>query len=511
MGLSVKTQLAQMPPRAAAAWLAAQPDWMIQEIVRDEWWYTARPEQKSPPGGWFVWLLLAGRGFGKTKTSAEWLADRVLTYPMDVSGFRTEWLIVAETLTDGLRLCVKGPAGIGRVLTRRLGDERRSKHDASGRWKLYGGSKPFIQLWDKSGAEAQVIYIEGADDEDVGRGYNAAGAWLDEFAKWPKPDGSWIEGIAPSLRAELPPLILSDGTVIRDHPRVVVATTPKLVVQLVEWQDRTDGSVVVTSGSTYDNAGNLPPVILAELHKRYHGTRLGRQELLGELIREIQGAMWKLDWIEETRIDRRQLPQLASIVVGMDPAGTGERDETGLVASARGMDGDDYVLGDWSKRVAGNAAARRAWEMHRAYRAQWLVVESNMAKKWVSDVLEQAYLEMRKEGLFPPGGAPPIKLVNAKVGKDLRAEPVAARYEQRRVHHVRGQGLQDLETQQISWVPLEVVKGAIRPRKNDSPDRVDALVHGQLALYDAEGMELAAASPLAHAGNFEVPSLSPLA
>lgn len=500
-----------MPPRAAAEWLARQPEWMIQEILRDEWWYTARPEQQAPPGDWFIWLLLAGRGFGKTRTSAEWLADRVIKYPVDTSGFRTEWLIIAETLTDGLRLCVKGPAGIGRVLTRRLGEERRSKHDGSGRWKLYGGGKPFIQLWDKTGAEAQVIYIEGADDEDVGRGYNAAGAWLDEFAKWPKPDGSWIEGIALSLRAELPPVILSDGTVIRDYPRVVVATTPKLVVQLVEWQDRRDGSVVVTTGSTYDNAGNLAAPTLAELHRRYHGTRLGRQELLGELIREIQGAMWSLDWIEAGRIERTQLPRLGRIAIGMDPAGTGERDETGLIASARGMDGQDYVIGDWSKRIAGNAAAKRAWEMFRAYRANWLVVESNMAKKWVSDVLVQAYREMAKAGLFPPGGAPPIKLVQAKVGKDLRAEPVAARYEQGRVHHVKGQGLQDLETQQISWVPLEEVKGQIRPRKNDSPDRVDALVYSQLALYDAEGMELNAASPLEREDNFAVPGLSPLA
>lgn len=500
-----------MPPRAAAAWLAAQPDWLIQEIARNEWWYTRRPEQKAPDGDWLVWLLLAGRGFGKTKTSAEWLADRVLTYPVDVSGFRTEWLIIAETLTDGLRLCVKGPAGIGRVLTRRLGAERRSKHDGTGRWKLYGGSKPFIQLWDASGAEAQVIYIEGADDEDVGRGYNAASAWLDEFAKWPKPDGSWIEGIAPSLRAELPPLILSDGTIIRDHPRVVVATTPKLVVQLVEWQDRRDGSVVVTSGSTYDNAGNLPAVILAELHKRYAGTRLGRQELLGELIREIQGAMWKLDWIERTRVTRQQLPQLGLINIGFDPAGTGERDESGLIAAGRGLDGDDYVLGDWSKQVAGAASARRAWEMYRAYHARWLVVESNLAKKWVSDVLTQEYKLMQKEGLFPPGGAPPVKQVHARVGKDLRAEPVAARYEQGRTHHVKGQGLQDLETQQISWVPLEQVKGAIRLRKNDSPDRVDGLVHVLLSLYDGERLDMAAASPLRDEGNFAVPSMSPLA
>ena len=495
MARSPKSELARLPTRAQAKWLAEQPDWVIAEIAREEWWWTGRPEQKAPPGDWFVWLLLAGRGFGKTRTSAEWLAERVLRFPKDASGFRTEWLIIAETLTDGLRLCVRGPAGIARVFNRLLGPERRSKVDSTGRWKVYGGSKPYIQLWDKDGAEAQVIYIEGADDEDVGRGYNAAGAWLDEFAKWPKPDGSWIEGIAPSLRAEIAYEDPLTGLTVRDYPRVVVATTPKLVVQLVEWQDRRDGSVVVTSGSTYDNAGNLASPTLAELHRRYHGTRLGRQELLGELIREIQGAMWKLDWIESTRVRPGVLPELGLRVIGFDPAGTGERDESGIVCSARGVDGDDYVLGDWSKQIAGAASARRVWEMLRAYNANFVVMESNLAKKWGEDVMHQEYKMMQKEGIFPSGGAPPLRLVNAKVGKDLRAEPVASRYEQRRVHHVIGQGLQDLETQQISWVPLEMVKGAIRQRKNDSPDRVDGLVYSQLALYDTESMFVGAVSP----------------
>jgi phage terminase large subunit-like protein len=475
---SAKTELAMLPPVRQAQWLAEQPPWVLDEILRGEWWWTARPEQLAPPGDWFIWLLLAGRGFGKTRTCAEWLSEQVEKYPRDVSGFRTEWLIIAETLTDGLRLCVRGPAGIGRVLERKYGPERRSKVDGNGRWHVYGGSKPFIQLWDDTGAEAQVIYIEGADDEDVGRGHNASGAWLDEFAKWPKPDGSWIEGIMPSLRAELP----DGGT-----PRVVVATTPKLVVQLVEWQDETDGSVVITSGSTYENASNLAAKMLAEFHKRYHGTRIGRQELHGELIREIEGALWSLDWIERDRVWPREIPSLLYKTIGMDPAGSGERDETGLVCAARGSDGGDYVLGDWSKQVAGHAAARRAWEMFDAYKANVLVVESNTGKKWLSDMLVQAYKEMQDQGIFERGGTPPIRLVNAKVGKKLRAEPVAARYEQGgRVHHVRGQGLQDLETQCISWVPYET---------KDSPDRVDALVYAELALYDREGHEVRTASP----------------
>lgn len=283
---------------------------------------------------------------------------------------------------------------------------------------------------------------------------------------------------------------------IPDYPRVVVATTPKLVMQLIEWQDRRDGSVVITSGSTYDNSGNLPAPILKELHLRYHGTRLGKQELHGELIREIQGAMWSLDWIEASRVSPFQLPAMAVTVITMDPAGTGERDETGLIAMARGMDGLDYVLGDWSKRIAGAAAARRAWEMFIAYGAKWLILETNMAKRWVIDVMVSEYRAMQKQGLFPRGHPAPIKTVHAKVGKELRAEPVAARYEQGRYRHVNGQHLADLETQQISWVPLEIVKGAIRPRRNDSPDRIDALVQGGLWLASLERAEVGAVSPV---------------
>lgn len=478
MAASVKTLLSTMSDQAQAAWLAQQDDWLLDEILRGEWWYVGRPEQQTPPGSWFVWLLLSGRGFGKTRTAAEWLAEQVLTTPFDVQGFRTEWLIVAETLPDAMRLCVNGPAGIARVLERRLGPEKRRPTDA-GRWRRGTNSgKSFIQVYDEQGMECQVIYIEGAQDEDVGRGYNLSGAWLDEFAKWPKPDGSWAEGLMPSLRADLP-----DGK----FPRVIVATTPKLVVQLVEWQERTDGSVHVTTGSTYDNAINLAAPTLAELHRRYHGTRLGRQELLGELIREIEGSLWKLDWIERWRVAPEALPGLGLTVIGMDPAGSGARDETGLVACARGENAHDYVLGDWSKQVAGAAAARLAWEMYDSYSADWLVVETNMGKRWLTDVLRQEYKLMQKEGIFLPGGTAPIKEVTAKVGKKLRAEPVAARYEQgNRVHHVRGQGLADLETQMISWVPDETP---------DSPDRVDGLVYASLALYDRERAEVRAARP----------------
>lgn len=482
MSASIQAQLAALSPRAQQAFLSEQAEWALREMALGEWWYLGRPEQQAPPGRWFVWLLLSGRGFGKTRTAAEWLVDRVLRFPEDVFGYRTEWLLIAETMSDALRQCVDGAAGIGRVLKRRLGDEKRNQHDGTGRWKLWKSPKAFIEL-----DTGQVIYIEGADDEDVGRGYNAAGAWLDEFAKWNKPDGSWSEGIMPSLRADLP----------GDFPRAIVATTPKLVAQLAEWEDRTDGSVVMTRGSTYDNATNLAAPMLAELHKRYHGTRLGEQELHGKLIREVAGALWQYAWIARDAVDT--VPALDLRVVGMDPGGTGERDETGLIAVGRGVDGGHYVLGDWSAQVAGAAAARRAWEMVIEYSADFLVIESNMAKKWVSDTVTTVFKEMQAEGLFPRGMLAPVKLVNARVGKELRAQPVATRYEQPgRIHHVRGR-LNALETQLITWVPAD---------KKDSPDRVDALVYAELELINREKLTVKTAS--ATGSSIARTALSPL-
>jgi phage terminase large subunit-like protein len=488
MARSPMQELAKLPPEVASRWLAEQEDWVLRDISRGAWWWTGRPEQQAPLGDWFVWLLLSGRGFGKTRTAAEWLADQVIRYPLDTSGFRTEWLLIAETLPDAMAQCVNGPAGIKRVLERRIGPERRSIHDAAKTWRLWSRTgKPMIEVY--QGDHEQAIYIEGADDENVGRGYNAAGAWLDEFAKWRKPDGSWLEGIMPSLRADIP----------GSFPRAIVATTPKLVAQLVAWLRRAeagDGSVALTTGSTYDNAANLAAPVLAELHRQYHGTRLGAQELHGKLIEEIEGALWKFEWIENNRVTT--VPQLEYRVIGVDPAATGESAETGIIAAGRGVDGDDYVLGDWSKPVVGREGAMRCWEMYIAYTADLLVYEDNQGKRWLAQVLADAYGEMQKAGLFPPGGAPPMRAVTAKVAKRLRAEPVSMRYEQNRVHHAGIFG--DLETQQITWVPKT---GA------DSPDRLDALVYAELRLQGRERMTVNAVSP--YDRQLSTTSLSPLA
>jgi phage terminase large subunit-like protein len=329
----------------------------------------------------------------------------------------------------------------------------------------------------------QIIYFEGADNDDVGRGYNAAGAWLDELAKWRYTWGAWFEGILPSMRAPL----------INDRPRVVVTTTPKPIKLLIKWQHETDGTVVITTGSIFDNIANLSREVVEELKKIYEGTRAGLQELYGHLLEDIEGALWNRAKIENNRIKAADLPELKTTVITMDPGATGAGDETGLLAVGRDYRGEDYVLADWTKKIVGHAAARRAWEMFRRYDATWLIIETNMGKKWLMQVVADAWNEMVKEGLFEPG-PPPVKEVTSLAGKKLRAEPVASRYEQNRWHHVGT--FVELEDQQCTWVPEDA----------KSPDRIDALVQGGLYLMGKEKglVKVAAPSP-----NDWMPSSSP--
>jgi phage terminase large subunit-like protein len=186
--------------------------------------------------------------------------------------------------------------------------------------------------------------------------------------------------------------------------------------------------------------------------------------------------------IENNRIKAADLPELKMTVISMDPGATGAGDETGLIAAGRGYNGDDYLIADWTKKIVGHAAARRGWEMFRQYDADWFVVETNFGKKWLTQVITDAYVEMQKEGLFEPG-PPPIKDVTSLAGKKLRAEPVASRYEQGRWHHA-GTFI-ELEDQMATWVPED----------SKSPDRIDALVQAGLILMGRENKLVRVVAP----------------
>lgn len=457
---SLKVRLALMPLEDALNWVNGQTEQTRIEMARDEWWYVARPKQIPPPGRWMVYLALAGRGFGKTKAGSEWIAERALTITKDLSGFPTEHLVIAETLSDARIVCAEGPAGILRVLER-----KGLKKDVD--YTYVKSPKPKIEI-----LETKVkIFFEGADSADVGRGYNLTSLWADEIAKWNSPYEAWYEGILPSLRADLP----------ADHPRAFVTTTPKPIQLLKEWLATTDGSVATVRGSTFENILNLSVQVIRELHRKYKGTAIGRQELEGEMLDKGDGILFTFDSINDFRVDLAKAGiDVTFKVVGVDPGLTGDDDgdECGIVVVGKGSDDDLYVLEDATLRISGREAALHAWRVFQRHGADVLVYENNLGKAWMEQVFQDAWKELQDQGIFPAHTSAPIKGVFSNIGKKLRAEPVAMRYEQGHVHHTERFEL--LETQMLTYDPMAP------NAKHNSPDRLDALVHACRYLMETE-------------------------
>jgi phage terminase large subunit-like protein len=229
-----------------AANLLEPPEW--------PWERQARPEQLPPAGDWFVWLLLAGRGFGKSRAGAEWLARQAATQP------GRHFAVIARSRPDVRDTCIEGPSGL--LVALGLVRDSREYNRVTGKIRLANGA---------------VIHSYSAERPDQLRGPNLAGCWADELASW-RYEETWTHGLIPALRI--------------GNPRVVATTTPKRTRLLRELLKRQDGSVIVVRGSTFDNAANLSPNALQELRRRYEGTRLGRQELYGELLDDVEGALW---------------------------------------------------------------------------------------------------------------------------------------------------------------------------------------------------------------------------
>lgn len=428
MGLSIREQIQRKSKAEQLRWIESQPEALIHELNRKPWWYIGRPEQQEPEGDWNIWLILSGRGWGKTRTGGEWLAEQVLSNPKAPDGSPTQWAIIASTFGDTKNVCVEGPSGFLKALENKgLQNEREY---------IYNKSSHKITF-----ADGQRVHTFGADSPDAGRGLNLSGAWLDELAMWQYPYETWTEGLAPALR-------------IGERPRVVVTTTPKPIKLLRDWVNRTDGSVHVTRGSTFDNSKNLSETALIELRARYEGTRTGRQELYGELLDSAEGALWNRNWIEDTRVRPNEVPPLYRIVVAIDPAVTSgeESDETGIVTVGASSDGHFYVLSDDTLRATPNEWARTAVNAYRHWRADRIIAETNNGGDMVVEVLKHV------------DGTVAVSKVHATRGKRMRAEPISALYEQYRVHHAGA--FPQMEDQMVMWTP----------ESNDSPDRLDALV-----------------------------------
>ena len=394
---------------------AAALDILCPPVDPDAWTSLARPEQLEPDGDWNIWLILAGRGYGKTRTGAETIVGWALANP------GKHWAVIAPTSGDVRSTCLEGPSGILQALDLTVSSAAYNR--TFGEVTLPNGS---------------VIHGYSAEKPDRVRGPNLAGAWCDEPGSWRFLE-TWYEGLIPALR-------------IGTNPRAIVTGTPRPTRLIRDLTSRTDGSVHVTRGSTFDNAANLSEAALLELRRRYEGTRLGRQELYGELLTDVPGALWQLDQIEADRVT--EPPHLTRIVVAIDPAVTSneDSDESGIVVAGIGTDGHAYVLADRSMRGTPDQWARRAVEAYHEYQADRIIGEANNGGDMIETVVRSVDPNVS------------YRKVTASRGKHTRAEPISALYEQHRVHHVGM--LADLEDQMVSWLPED-------PK---SPDRMDALV-----------------------------------
>lgn len=246
------------------------------------WEQHARPEQLPPPGGWFVWMIMAGRGFGKTRAGAEWLGHQANSKPGHHFG------VVARTTQDCRDVCLEGPSGLLKALG--LPRDSLAYNRTTGEIRLPNGA---------------VIHRFSAERPDQMRGPNLAGAWCDEIGTW-QYEEAWTEGLIPALRI--------------GDPRVVVTTTPRRTRLVKDLLNRDDGSVVVTRGATFDNAENLSASALAELRRRYEGTRLGRQELYGELVEDVEGALWTRDMLEARAKWAEGIPEHGQVRMPVTPS-----------------------------------------------------------------------------------------------------------------------------------------------------------------------------------------------
>jgi phage terminase large subunit-like protein len=395
------------------------------------WRTRARPEQLPPSGQWRTWYVRGGRGSGKTWTGSNVLSDMAKETVGDYG-------VVAPTFADMRDKCVEGPSGLLVALGTNKAEVRR-------------GASRQVEAWNRSLGELRlrngsVIHGDGADDgAPTIQGYNLRGAWADEVGLWKQWKMAWEESLRYAVRLS-PARIVATGTPKRGHPLVKVLMH--------------DETVEKTLLLTLDNAANLDPLLLAELIEKYAGTTVGRQELEGEILDDVPGALWRRELIRYRPAPLRlwegkAISDLARVVVAIDPAvSAGEdSDETGIVVDGLGHDGNGYTIADVSLRALPAAWARVAVDAYYQHSADRIVAEANNGGEMVREVIRAVDSKV------------PVTLVHASRGKTTRAEPIATVYEQGKWFHV--EPFPDLEDQQCSYTGAPGEK---------SPDRMDAHV-----------------------------------
>jgi len=375
-------------------------------------------------------MILSGRGWGKTRTGSEWIRLKAEQYP----GCRIA--LVAETAADARDVMILGDSGLI-AIDPNLTEDSWSPTNRRLTWP--NGS----QAWVYNGTEPDQL-----------RGPQHHFGWVDELAKFRDMNEAWDQ--------------LAFGMRLGIHPQIMITTTPRplpLIKKLME-----DKRTFVTRGSTFDNKANLASSTLRVLEDRYSGTRLGRQELEGEILSDIPGALFRREDIDTGRV--YDTPEdLERVIVAVDPAASSNEgsDENGIVVVGLARDRDGYargyVLEDASLRGSPEEWARVAVRMYRKWQADKIVAEKNNGGEMVETVIRTV------------DRAVPVKLVHATRGKVVRAEPISALYEQHRIHHV---GQFDLLEDQMCMFSVD----NIRNENTGSPDRVDALVWGMTEIFE---------------------------
>jgi predicted phage terminase large subunit-like protein len=404
----------------------------LADALSSSWRVQSRPEQREPPGDWATWLILAGRGWGKTRTGTEWVHGHA------VAGTASRIAICAPTAADIRDVLVEGPSGFLAIAS----NSTRPTWEPSKR-----------RLTWPNGAEATAL---SAEEPERFRGPQHDLALCDELASWPHPEALDM---------------LNFGLRVGIRPRKLICTTPKpskLLRSIIA-----DPNTVITRGKTVDNAKNLAPTFITSIMHKYAGTRLGRQEIDGELLSDTPGALWQLDWLDRDRVEAKPFSGLERIVVAIDPAVTSgeDADETGIVVAGV-ANGHAYVLEDLSGRYQPHEWARRAVAAYHRHQADRIIGERNNGGEMIENTIRMCDRNVS------------FKAVVASRGKVTRAEPVSAMYEQGRVHHVGT--FAQLEDQMCAFT-----SDFDRSRAGYSPDRMDALVWALTELVlEAEGPRL---------------------
>lgn len=381
----------------------------------------ARADQWPPSllDDWLAWVLLSGRGAGKTRAGAEWLRS--------MTRYTGRLCMIAPTASDLRDVMVEGESGILRVCEVSAG---------------------YIPHWEPSKKRltfpnGAVVLGYTAEEPDRLRGRNDGAAWMDEPGHYENVDYVW-QMLLYGLRAGR-------------HPRIAITTTPTPSRWLKELVVDPDSRV--TTVSTFANEANLPPAFIRQMKERFAGTRQGRQELFGHILEDVEGALWSDVMLESTRV--AVAPALTRIVVGVDPAGTSTNrsDITGIVVAGVGVDGELYILADYSGRYTPLEWAQAVQDAYVEYNADLIVAETNYGGEMVTQNLRTSV-----------GNFARVQPVNSRRGKFIRAEPVFGLWEQGRAHVVGRWS--NLEDEMCSWVP----------GTGKSPDRLDALVHAAHAL-----------------------------